>query len=76
LSIFRVAIYDPPDIEGFLQPHNKGLMYEKANHSLYGGGVYGKSTSPKPCALWEKGAMLGSTAWIPLKPTAKGFYLV
>jgi len=28
LSIFRVAIYDPPDIEGFLQPKNKVLMYE------------------------------------------------
>jgi hypothetical protein len=47
LSIFSVAIYDPPDTEGwFLQPKNKVLMYEKANQALYGGGgVYGKSTS-------------------------------
>jgi hypothetical protein len=34
LSIFRVAIYDPPDIEGFLQPKNKVLMYQKANQAL------------------------------------------
>jgi hypothetical protein len=36
--------------------------------------VVDKAQSPV-LALWEKGAMLGSMAWIPLKPTAKGFIL-
>ncbi len=37
--------------------------------------VVDKAQSPV-LALWEKGAMLPSMAWIPLKPTAKGFYHV
>lgn len=34
LSIFRVAIYDPPDIEGFLQPKNKSFDVSKGKTIL------------------------------------------